>query len=223
MRVSCRSLPHEAGCTRGPLSPRVRHDASRRAVRCGFASLAYTRPRTESPWNTRSPVLARFTMRPPGALVSRMGRPSWPPHPRPPRTRSPARGIQASAGIRGAGAGRGRVRVSGGPGHDPSREPARIVGRVEDGAASLAVPSSTSGAPAATACPARHARRTRFPRTFRTRSGAREGRESAAGGAARSVVTNARTERPSRAPDLVRQTPAGSPHARPGPPQYGRS
>ena len=59
MGASCRNLPHEARGARGPLSPRVRPDAARRAARCGFASLEHPAPRTESPWNARSPVGAR--------------------------------------------------------------------------------------------------------------------------------------------------------------------
>ncbi len=64
---------------------------------------------------------------------------------------------------------------------------------------------------------ARTGRRARASRSFRARSGACEGRESAAAARPKGSAA-ARTERPSHAPDLVRQIPAKCPPGTPQPP-----
>jgi len=68
-----------------------RRHSLRSRRRCGFASLACTRPRTESPWNAPAPALARFEGRVAGVPESRMRR-ARPPHPRPSRATTPAQG-----------------------------------------------------------------------------------------------------------------------------------
>ena len=216
----CRSLPYEGWCMRETLSPRA--GASLRSHQpCGFASLACTSPRTESPWNARSPALSRFRCVVAGEPESGIKR-ARPLHPRPSRTTTPAHEIS-------------RARI---PKHPRYRVPeylntqtpnisrARIPkhphtphivsrGCCPGGSRmTRARPRHPRrGRPGAHGDQARQVRRTRIPRTFRAGSGACEGREST-GPARAQRSTGPRTSRPSHAPDPVRQTPAVCPQAR---------
>jgi hypothetical protein len=235
-RAHAGNLPEFA--LRGLVHARAAQSSRRHSLRsrrrCGFASLACTRPRTESPWIAPSPALARFFVRVAGVPPSRMKR-ARPLHPRPSRTTTRLRDVARSDVLvqRDGAAPKSRMkrarplhprpfaqrgavlRCSDIPGaatfgRARQREPGSLPGRVEDEAGEP-VSSSTLALR-----PRQHrsergpasAHSTDFPCEVWRMRGTRIRSGGATGGS-----DDARTECPSHAPDLVRQTPADCPHA----------
>ena len=195
MRVSCRTMPCEGRCTRWPLSS---SGSSR-------PSAAPT-PAGERP--PRAPTLARKgrgiracrAERDPPRGVGRRhhvedGTAVRPPHPRPSRSYGPgSRGVASACNP----APRTRRITVCRPGHTGGSRPGRPNGR--PGLDMMSAPHATRGSTP-------H-RRTRIPRSFRGRVGARDGRSPAGDGAAEGrdgpeELSGHRVHRPSQG--MVRQ------------------